>query len=197
MVSEFLKLQWCGPYRFCGNRDESVFLVSVGERRGIYLWAIPFENQYLTYYVGETGRSFAYRSIEHAKCYLEGFYRVYDPEKFAKGEKVLIWGGMWKPNRKDLKIMYEFLEKYPKLSHQIYEFLEQFKIFLAPTNVKQRTRQRIESAIASKLLGQPGVVGKFQDADIKYLPRRAREQPIYLKMSFPETILGLNDELVV
>jgi hypothetical protein len=47
------------------------------------------------------------------------------------------------------------------------------------------------------MLGRPGVIGNFQDDDIRYWPRRSEEQPIYVKMKPSELIMGLNEELVV
>jgi len=197
MASAYLEIQLYGPYRCFGNKDESVFHVPISTRKGVYFWTIPFENQYLTYYIGETGNSFVYRTMEHIQCYLRGFYRVYDPNEFAKGKKVLIWGGMWKPDRKGLDVKLEFIDRYPALSRQIYEYLAQFRLFLAPIDRDRRTRQRIEAAIATKMLGRPGVIGNFQDDDIRYWPRRSEEQPIYVKMKPSELIMGLNEELVV
>ncbi|MGA7075350.1 MAG: hypothetical protein WBZ42_02215 [Halobacteriota archaeon] len=56
----------------------------------MYLYTVPYGGQYLTYYVGETGRSFKARFAEHTREYVGGLYRVYDPEHFARGEKTLI-----------------------------------------------------------------------------------------------------------
>jgi hypothetical protein len=60
-----------------------LFAQQTAQPPGIYLWTIPFEEQYLTYYVGETGRNFVARHTEHVQCYLHGLYRVYDPQLFA------------------------------------------------------------------------------------------------------------------
>ncbi len=73
-----------------------LFAQPEAQQSGIYLWTIPFGEQFLTYYVGETGRSFVARHTEHAQSYLHGLYRVYDPQLFAKGEKVFIWEGCGK-----------------------------------------------------------------------------------------------------
>jgi hypothetical protein len=125
------------------------------------------------------GVSFAHRTLEHVKCYLRGLYRIYDPHQFAKGKKILIWGGMWKPNRKDPDTMYEYLTQYQRLFPLSYEFLNQFRIFLAPIDEdNQRIRQRVEAAIAFTLREHDGVVGSFQDTDIKYWARRPQERPI-------------------
>ena len=111
MSSQPLSIQWCGPYSFV--QEENLFTNTVSQKSGVYLWTIPFEGNYLVYYVGQTGVSFAARSLQHLQNYLNGLYRVYDPDNFAKGEKLLIWGGMWKPDRKQPKFMTEFLLNYP------------------------------------------------------------------------------------
>ena len=91
--------------------------------------------------------------------------------------------------------MLEFLNRYPEMSSVIYEFLGKFRIFLAPLDVKKRVRKRIEAAIANRLYEQSGLVGEFQNSDIKYWPRRADEKPISVKMIAFEAILGLCREL--
>jgi len=191
------RIQWYGPYSWYGTEDDSFFSQPITKKSGIYLWAIPFKKRYLTYYVGETGRSFAKRIVEHTRNYLHGLYRVYDPDQFAEGKKKLVWGGMWKPGTKGPDVMLEFLNRYSELSSAIYEFLGQLKIFLAPIEVEKRIRERIEAAIADRLFTQPRLIGKFQDNDIRYLPRRNSEEPISIKMVSFEPILGLCTELTV
>lgn len=197
-MDEGSEFQFYGPFQLTGSKEESVLLSSIGKLTGVYLWTIPFENKYLPYYVGETGVSFAYRSMEHVKCYLNGFYRIYDPEAFATGKKILVWGGMWKSNRRGSDTMIEYLHQYHKLSSLSYTFLNQFRIFLAPFDSDdRRLRQRLEAAIASKLFEQDGIIGSFQDNDVRYYPRRPKEQPIKIKLKFNELILGLSGELTI
>ena len=186
-----------GPYNLYGSTETSIFAVPVAKTKGIYLWTIPFRRKYLAYYVGETGRSFSDRIMEHTRDYLSGLYRVYDPKQFMRGKKTLIWGGMWKPDRKSPDRMLEFLNRRSELSPAIHELLGNFRLFLAPTNVQKRMRERIEAAIASKLSEQSGLIGSFQDNDIRYLPRQTDEVPIKVKIESSELILGLSNELVV
>lgn len=101
MTSGVLKIKWYGPYQFVRSKQDDVFTNPIWNYKGVYLWAIPLKTEFLTYYVGETGKSFAERHIQHLDCYITGFYRVYDPEQFSKGNRKLIWGGMWKPDRKN------------------------------------------------------------------------------------------------
>jgi hypothetical protein len=115
MVTDPLPVKWYGPYSFVETKEENVFTSLIGEKKGLYLFTIPFEGEYLVYYVGETGSSFAIRLLQHVQSYLNGFYRVFDPEEFARGKKVLLWGGMWKTDRKEPKLICEFLQKNSEL----------------------------------------------------------------------------------
>ena len=192
-----LEIQFYGPYRWYWTNDDSVLTTPMSNKKGVYLWAIPFEKKYLTYYVGETGRSFSARFLEHARDYLCGLYRVYDPDYFAEGKKILVWGGMWKPDRKEPSTMLEFLNRYSELSSIIYKFLKHIRFFLAPIDSEKRVRQRIEAAISERLSKQLGLIGEFQDSDIKYSPRRTEEKSILVSIEASEQILGLDNELLV
>jgi len=197
MKSGQLEIIWHGPYTLYGAESNSVLTTPLSKRKGIYLWTVPIEDKYLTYYVGETGRSFATRFVEHTRDVLYGLYRVYDPNKFAQGSKILIWEGMWKPERRSSHTMLEFLNRYLELSPLFYQFLGQLRFFLAPVDAEKRIRQRIEAAIAKKLLQQHGIVGEFQDNDIRYLPKRVDEGSITVTMKSFEPILGLTSKLLV
>ena len=128
---------------------------------------------------------------------MSGFYRIFDPEEFAEGRKILVWGGMWKSDRKDPKFILEFLKRHSELAPKILRFIEQFRVFLAPIEADRRIRERIESEIAGSLNEPNGVVRSFQDADIRYKPRRLHEQKIKVTMVFPKSIMGLKEELLV
>jgi hypothetical protein len=69
-------LQWCGPYKWYGAVPETLFSRPEIKQPGIYIWTIPYDGQYLTYYVGETGRSFDERFKEHTRDYLCGLYSI-------------------------------------------------------------------------------------------------------------------------
>jgi hypothetical protein len=55
MSAESLLFQCYGPYKFIGNETESVFTNQNGVQKGVYLWAVPFGDEFLVYYVGQTG----------------------------------------------------------------------------------------------------------------------------------------------
>jgi hypothetical protein len=141
MSNQPLSIQWYGPYSFALGQDDNLFTSSLSQRKGVYLWTISFEGNYLVYYVGQTGNSFSARSLQHLQSYLSGFNRVYNPEKFAKGERELIWGGMWKPDRKDPKLMSDFLLNYSQLAPKILDFIKIFRLFAAPVEGNDRVRE--------------------------------------------------------
>lgn len=104
---------------------------------------------------------------EHFIHTLGGYARIYDPAALLRGEKILLWGGLWKSTRQDH--FGEFLERYCELAPVIQQFLCQLQIFLLPIDSEARVRRRIESAIANYLYKQPTPVGQFMDSDIRYL----------------------------
>ena len=64
MSWEELVVEIKGPYSFLKNSDyPSFFNTSLIERKGIYLWTVPYTDSELVYYVGETGRSFRIRMV--------------------------------------------------------------------------------------------------------------------------------------
>jgi hypothetical protein len=197
MVTDPLPVKWYGPYRFVEREEENVFTSLMGEKKGIYLFTVPFEGKYLVYYVGETGASFAIRLLQHVQSYLDGFYRVFDPEEFARGRKVLLWGGMWKTDRREPKLICDFINGHVELAPKILKFIEQFRIFLAPIEGDKRVRERLEAEIAKSLNQQGHLISSFQDKDVRYRPTRPTEQQFKVVMTFPKSIMGLSDELLV
>ena len=91
-----VKLNFLGPYSWLDMPDAPSLLEAETSRHpGIYLWTIPLAHGHLVYYVGETGRAFRVRMLEHYKEHASGMYHLYDPERFAKGEKIFLWPGRY------------------------------------------------------------------------------------------------------
>ena len=176
-----------GPFAWHGAN--SVFDSSLSEETGIYLFTVPYDTQYLVYYVGETGRSFRERLTEHATDYLGGLYRIYDPKIFANGERELIWGGLFLKGRRHL--MGDFLAKHDRISPIIRDFLDAMALHVIVYEGPDRVRQRIEAAIAKGLRAQDGVVADFQNDDIRYRARRADEEPVAVTVEGENPIIGL------
>ena len=194
MGSQQYEVQLHGPYRWYGKKDECLFKASEATKSGIYLWTIPFNGKYLTYYVGETGRSFTARFTKHTRDYLYGLYRVYDPTQFAQGKKKLVWEGMWQPGTHDR--VDEFLNRYLELSPVIYSLLGKLRIFLAPLDAEKRIRQRIEGSLARRLQQHSDLTRNFFDSDIRYLTKQADEPPIHVTIISKECVLGLPHKLM-
>jgi hypothetical protein len=89
-----LLIEFLGPYSWHGAPDtRSVFTAPVASQQGINLWTIALPDGSITYYVGETGRSFALRMAEHFQEHAACMYTLYGPEQFARGTKVKLWSG--------------------------------------------------------------------------------------------------------
>lgn len=176
MDRQRIELDWKGPFKWADAQGNGILKIPEGQLCGVYLWTVSYEDSYLTYYVGETTRSFSQRFEEHAKEYLSGTYRICDPVLLMNGQKELIWEGLWKKGTRDRLDL--FISRLPELSLKIQQLLSTFSIFIIPMKREKRVIQRVEAAIANHLLKQNGVIDSFQDDDIRYLPRRDGE--VYL-----------------
>lgn len=66
MPLESMIVEFVGPLSWLGGTGiPSIFEAEIGKRSGLYLWTVPLDAGELVYYVGETGRSFAQRMLEH------------------------------------------------------------------------------------------------------------------------------------
>ena len=163
------------------------------DEAGIYLWTIPLEGGHLVYYVGETGRSFCARLIEHYMAHAAGMYHLYSPKEFAHGEKVLVWPGRY--DVADRKSVKDCILNYPRLSGTIWETTLMMRFFLAPLSCESRTRRRLEGAIANALRDTPGLVGDFQDRGIRYDMRKVQEEPVQCTITSEVPLLGMPERL--
>jgi len=194
-----MEIKWYGVYRWYGQDCIFDLPRDLLNKQGVYLWTIPFEGRYLTYYVGETHR-FAQRFNGHLRDYQSGVYRVYDPQRFAQGDaKTPIWGGTWKRDRRDPKYKLEFTRDYEKWSMIIHDFLGHMRIFLAPFETDEHTRMRLEASVVAHLQAQ-GKLMMEQDSIADTLKTGARcsnESPISITMVCAEPILGFPKSLVI
>jgi hypothetical protein len=196
-LDKAIQLSWVGPYPLYHSSGKSVFdQKEIGES-GIYLFTVAYEDGYLVDYVGETGQSFRQRLTDHVRGYLGGEYRIYEASSYTESDSKPIWGGTWLRDRRDS--MGEFIARYDELAPRISEYIKLFQIFLCPTKLEHRLRQRVESAVALGLYEQPGLIGSFQAPETRksYRPKRDDEISIKVKMQVPAKILGLTPELDV
>jgi hypothetical protein len=157
--------------------------VEVGTNPGIYLWTVPSIFGDLVYYVGETARGFAPRMDEHLSMQLSGRYRIYEPKAFLRGEKKLLWRGVYGKGAE--ANVAGFVDKLPTLAPTLVEFVRSIRFHVAPTTCTDRMRKRIEAALADHLRQQKGLVGEFQEEDVRYVQRQAEEEAISVDIGLP------------
>ena len=143
----------------------------------------------MIYYVGETGAEFRLRLRQHLCQQLAGMYHIYDPELFAIGQKRALWRGMYGRDRE--AGLAAFAERLPTLAPALADFVRLMRFHLAPFTCHTRLRRRIEAARALHLYSQPGLVGPFQDAGIRYEPRRPDEEVTEVICGSSVVLLGL------
>ena len=97
-------------------------------------------------------------------------------------EEYETYDGMWEKRKNNPFVMYEFLQEYPKIALKYFDFLMFSQFFVAPVELSQRLRQRVEAVIANCLHKHPGIVGAFQDIGVRYLPRRSDEPQMCLRI---------------
>ena len=194
-MSSKLVVRFQGPFSWCDG-DRCIFTSPLGKRRGVYLWTVEYyRGGDLVYYVGETGRQFSKRMLEHFQEHMSGGYHLYEPGEFRRGNKVMLWPGRYDPAWRTTAG--EFLERFRVLAGAVEELARMYRFWLAPLEVERRLRERIEAAIAEHLYAQPGVVGGFQDEGIRYRGRREGEEPIEIVFEAEGEILGLPEVLWV
>jgi hypothetical protein len=188
------------------NRDSSF------KESGIYIWTIrrPWDGRFLTNYVGETGTSFARRLLEHRRWYYTGEYRVYDPNKFGKGDKKIIWGGLWwfRKTISDEKLLDRIKAHVErgkgKYDKEIEKLLDAFKVFLIPLTYSnglgpleennRRIRRRIEGALVRRLASNPDVF-HFHDFTGEFTDKKENDEYIQLHLKNATQIIGLEENM--
>ena len=182
-----------GPFDWVGPTQNSVFRCQHSKLAGVYLWTIPFKEQYLTYYVGQTGVSFIARLTQHTASYLDGTYRIWKKDDFVNGKRILAWHGRW------MKGTENTIDEFPN-SHQELDpvgFMRAMKLFLVPINANQRIRERIEAAIAQQISSYSKFAADFLDEVNKFYPRREDEEKRIVTIQNYDKIIGLSEELEI
>ena len=96
MSAQTIIVEFIGPLSWIeGNGIPSILKAEAGKKSGVYLWTVQIDEGELVYYVGQTGRSFSQRMIEHFKEHMSGGYHLYEPDQFSRGQKVLLWPGRY------------------------------------------------------------------------------------------------------
>jgi hypothetical protein len=193
-MSSAVTLEFSGAFSWLSSDPAtSIFEAPAARAAGIYLWTVDTPDGYLIYYVGETGVAFRQRLHQHLSQQLAGMYHIYEPGLFAVGQKHALWRGMYGRDRESG--LAAFVEYLPTLAPALVDFVRLMRFHLAPLTCHMRLRRRIEAALARHLSSQPGLVGSFQDMGIRYLPRRAGEEPIQVRCQSSVMLLGLPSHL--
>jgi hypothetical protein len=188
-------VEFSGPFAWTGYNAPSIFDAPIGAEGGVYLWTVQLSDGELIYYVGETGRRFATRMHEHLKEHLSGGYHLYRPYEFSTGTKVLVWNGLYGPDRESVQ---EVMKRYFDLVPVIEALTGIYRFYLAPLPGERRVRERIEGAIAYALYGHDeDRIKLFQEAGIRYRPRWPSEAPETITFRSSERLLGVPDGMQV
>lgn len=190
-----LRPDFSGPWSWPGaEQAPSLFGAAEAKHPGIYLWTVPLQEGHLVYYVGETGRSFEVRMLEHFKEHCAGLYSLYEPGPFASGRRLRVWPGRY--DAKEKRTAAECAAGLPALSPTIIAMAALYRFFLAPFDVERRLRQRAEAALADAFYEGPGQIGEFQERGIRYSRRKTEEPPLECRVA-PASILGLPVRLTI
>lgn len=150
----------------------------------------------MVFYVGKTSRPFSTRMREHLKEYLSGMYDIYQSSSFLKGERELLWEGMWRPG--DEIRFPDFLAKHEELWPHLSKMITAMRIHLgAIEGGDKRLMERVEGAIALNLRQQPGRVGEFQNPDIRNQIKRPGEEGVLARIASDVPLLGVPVEIEI
>jgi hypothetical protein len=195
-AEQIITVEFVGPFSWLhGNGVPSISETDAGRNKGVYLWTVQLDQGELVYYVGQTGREFAERMLEHFREHMSGGYHLWDPKEFRRGRKVLLWPG--RHGRDGERSLSVFIEHFPGLASAVVDLARTYRFFIAPLECDKRLRQRIEAAVAQYLYKSPGMVGEFQIAGLVYRPRLDDEVAVQALIRCKETLIGIPDTLWV
>ena len=191
IITEFV-----GPLSWIeGGEVSSILKAEAVKKSGIYLWTVQIGEGELVYYVGETGRSFSQRMIDHFKEHMSGGYHLYEPDEFSRGRKVLLWPGRYGPDREPSLSV--FIQRFQNLAPAIVDLAKLYRFYVAPLECEKRLRERVEAGLAKHLYEQPGMIGEFQEQGIIYRPRKDTEEPVQALIQCKVNLIGVPESLWV
>lgn len=191
---KLLTVHFDGPYPAYSETQDVLADCKHRKSGGVYFWAIKVGASYRLTHIGQTGTSFYHRMKEYIINTLGGNYRICDPDALERGETKLLWNGMWREGTR------ENLPQYLRDSSRLFEAAKRNlmleKIFIAPLDVEDRMRRRIEGAIA-KSVRKDKTASSLFPPDIRVLGRLTTEVPIPIRIRTSCEILGLPEQLDV
>jgi hypothetical protein len=189
-------VEFAGPFSWVGGDEvPCIFETMEGKNQGVYLWTVQLEAGELIYYVGETGRSFSQRMLEHFGEHMSGGYHLYEPHEFSCGRKILLWPGSYGPTKETSLV--KFFQQFQSLASAMADLARIYRFYLCPLECDRRLRERIEAGLANYLYGQVGLVGEFQDEGIFYRPRKDSEEPFLISFRSRQNLMGIPESLWV
>lgn len=123
--------------------------------------------------MGQTGRTFRKRLREHVLTLLSGQERVYEPNDYVKGQKNVLWDGLWRRGR-----TYEIdalIDSHVAQAQARVERLRLTHIFLAPLEATVDVREAIESQIASHIYSDCDGCAALMESDVRYVSKKLSE----------------------
>lgn len=189
---KLLTVHFDGPYPAYSETQDVLADCKHRKAGGVYFWAIKVGPNYRLTHIGQTSTSFYHRMKEYIINTLGGNYRICDPDALERGEAKLLWNGMWREGTR------ENLPQFLRDSSQLFEaakrnlMLEQ--IFIAPLDVEDRMRRRIEGAIA-KTVRKDKLASSLLPPDVRVLGRLTTEVPTPVRIRVGSKILGLPEQL--
>ena len=91
-----------GPYPLCSAEHDVPAGCPHAGMAGLYLWTVPTTQHGLVVdYVGEASTSFYRRTKDHIIQTLGGNYLVLEPDAMLRGERDVVWAGLWRAGTRD------------------------------------------------------------------------------------------------
>jgi len=190
-MTEAVRLDFTGPFSWCGaGGTRCVVGAPKADRPGIYLWTVEHPQGDLVLYVGETGRNFRVRILEHLRDQLAGVYAIYDPAALRLGTRRAIWKGVIGRDREPGGLS-EYAHRLLELAPSVAALVQLYRFHLAPTTCESRIRRRVEAALASDVRSRAGIVGAFIEDGVRYEPRLPDEAALVISCSSKSPVQGL------
>lgn len=137
-MTEAVRLDFSGPFSWCGaGGTRCVFGAPEADRAGIYLWTVEHPQGDLALYVGETGRNFQARLLEHLRDQLAGVYAIYEPAALRLGTRRPIWKGVVGRDREPDGLS-EYAYRLLELAPSVAALVQLYRFHLAPTTCESR-----------------------------------------------------------
>ncbi len=194
VAPKILTIHFDGPYPAYSETKDVLADCKQRKAGGVYFWAIKVNDSFRITHIGQTGTSFYQRMKEHIINTLGGNYRISDPDLLGRGEVKPLWNGLWREGTRQQ--LPEFLRDSTRLFEAAKRNLKMERIFVAPLEIEDRMRRRIEGAIAKQIRKEKSA-GSLFPPDIRVLGRLTMEAPIPVRIVTPVKVLGLPEQLDV